>query len=72
MLVKWPDLSNKLGDFRLEASTGEILGGQVLGVVGGNATGKTTSVKMSNLRDALPRQILHSRTNNSRYAPLLP
>ena len=46
VLVKWPDLSKKLGDFRLEASTGEILGGQVLGVVGGNATGKTTFVKM--------------------------
>ncbi|OIR22512.1 MAG: ATPase [Marine Group III euryarchaeote CG-Epi2] len=46
VLVKWPDLSKKLGDFRLEASAGEILGGQVLGVVGGNATGKTTFVKM--------------------------
>jgi ATP-binding cassette subfamily E protein 1 len=44
--VKWPDLSKQLGDFQLEASAGEILGGQVLGVVGGNATGKTTFVKM--------------------------
>ena len=46
VLVKWPDLSKQLGDFKLEASAGEILGGQVLGVVGGNATGKTTFVKM--------------------------
>ena len=36
----------KLGDFELEAGSGEILSGQVLGVVGGNATGKTTFVKM--------------------------
>ncbi|MFL2941920.1 MAG: ribosome biogenesis/translation initiation ATPase RLI [Candidatus Poseidoniales archaeon] len=45
-LVEWPKLSKKLGDFELEASGGEILSGQVLGVVGGNATGKTTFVKI--------------------------
>mgnify|MGYP000334883324 FL=1 len=45
-LVKWPKLSKKLGDFNLSAKAGEILSGQVLGVVGGNATGKTTFVKM--------------------------
>ena len=45
-LVKWPKLSKKLGDFHLTAKAGEILSGQVLGVVGGNATGKTTFVKM--------------------------
>ena len=35
-----------MGDFKLEAKAGEILRGQVLGVVGGNATGKTTFVRM--------------------------
>ena len=45
-LVEWPKLSKKLGDFELEAGSGEILSGQVLGGVGGNATGKTTFVKM--------------------------
>ena len=45
-LIKWPKLSKKLGDFKLKAKPGEILSGQVLGVVGGNATGKTTFVKM--------------------------
>ena len=35
-----------MGDFNLIVKPGEILRGQVLGVVGGNATGKTTFVKM--------------------------
>ena len=45
-LVQWPKLSKKLGSFSLEAKAGELLSGQVLGVVGANATGKTTFVKM--------------------------
>ena len=45
-LIQWPKLSKKLGSFSLEAKAGELLSGQVLGVVGANATGKTTFVKM--------------------------
>ena len=45
-LVEWPKLSKKLGSFSLESNAGELLSGQVLGVVGAYATGKTTFVKM--------------------------
>ena len=45
-LVEWPALRRTQGDFTLEAQPGEILRGQVLGVVGGNATGKTTFVRL--------------------------
>ena len=45
-LVSWPELEKQQGSFKLKTATGEILQGQVLGVVGGNATGKTTFVRM--------------------------
>ncbi len=45
-LVNWPELEKQQGSFTLKVGEGEILQGQVLGVVGGNATGKTTFVRM--------------------------
>ena len=45
-LVSWPELEKQQGSFTLKVGEGEILQGQVLGVVGGNATGKTTFVRM--------------------------
>ena len=45
-LVNWPRLEKQRGNFTLTAAAGEIRQGQVLGVVGGNATGKTTFVQL--------------------------
>lgn len=45
-LTTWPKMKKKYTNFSLEVDEGEILQGQVLGVVGKNATGKTTFVKM--------------------------
>lgn len=44
--MKFKDLKKKLGDFSLEVKGGEIRKGEVIGVLGPNATGKTTFVKM--------------------------
>lgn len=45
-IVEFPALKKKMGDFTLETGAGEIKQGEVVGVVGPNATGKTTFVKM--------------------------
>lgn len=42
----WPSLSKKLGNFSLSADEGSINLREVVGVIGQNATGKTTFVKM--------------------------
>ncbi|MCD6276050.1 MAG: ribosome biogenesis/translation initiation ATPase RLI [Thermoplasmata archaeon] len=45
-LIKWPYMEKKYRDFLLEIYPGEIKIGEVVGVVGPNATGKTTFVKI--------------------------
>ena len=46
ILVSWPYIKKRYEDFILEVQPGEIKIGEVIGVVGPNATGKTTFVKI--------------------------
>lgn len=46
VMLKWPDFRMNLGDFALDAKSGDIHRGQVIGIVGANGTGKTTFVKV--------------------------
>ena len=45
-LLKWGDIEKTLGDFSLKTGEGEVKSAEVVGVVGPNATGKTTLVKI--------------------------
>ncbi|MBK69901.1 MAG: ribosome biogenesis/translation initiation ATPase RLI [Euryarchaeota archaeon] len=45
-ILKWGDMEKKLGDFHLKTGQGEVRSAEVIGVVGPNATGKSTMVKM--------------------------
>lgn len=45
-MLEFPALGKKQGAFTLETGAGEIKQGEVVGIVGPNATGKTTFVKM--------------------------
>jgi len=45
-LVSWNNISKKLGNFALNAETGSINKGDVIGVLGENGIGKTTFVKI--------------------------
>ncbi len=46
VLVEYPSFTKTYPKFKLEASSGDIRVGEVLGVVGANATGKSTFVKV--------------------------
>lgn len=46
VLVEYPDFKKTFEDFKLQVEKGEIRFGEVLGVVGPNATGKSTFVKI--------------------------
>ena len=45
-VLKWGSIEKKLGDFSLKTGEGEVKSAEVVGVVGPNATGKTTLVKI--------------------------
>mgnify|MGYP001318498585 FL=1 len=45
-ILSWGDMEKTLGDFHLKTGQGKVRSAEVVGVVGPNATGKTTMVKM--------------------------
>ena len=45
-ILSWGDMEKKMGEFYLKTGEGQVRSAEVVGVVGPNATGKTTMVKM--------------------------
>ena len=45
-ILSWGDMEKSLGDFQLKTGEGRVRSAEVVGVVGPNATGKTTMVRM--------------------------
>ena len=45
-IIEYPDLAKKLGDFSFNIKKGHIYSGEILGVFGANALGKTTFAKI--------------------------
>ena len=45
-ILKWGGMTKKMGDFTLKTGEGGVRSAEVVGVVGPNATGKTTMVRM--------------------------
>ncbi|MDD3177928.1 MAG: ribosome biogenesis/translation initiation ATPase RLI [Candidatus ainarchaeum sp.] len=46
ILTEYPDMKKKLGDFELDIKSAEIRKGEIIGVIGPNAIGKSTFIKM--------------------------
>jgi len=46
ILAEWPDISTKLGTFSVKIKAGNIKKGEILGIFGANALGKTTFAKI--------------------------
>ena len=46
IILEWGDMEKKMGDFSLKTGEGGVRSAEVVGVVGPNATGKTTMVRM--------------------------
>lgn len=46
VLVTWPEMHKKLGSFALTVQPGELMKGELCGVLGENGIGKTTFVRM--------------------------
>jgi ATP-binding cassette, sub-family E, member 1 len=46
VFTDWPDLKKKLGDFKLDIQSSELHEKEIVGIVGANAIGKTTFMKM--------------------------
>ena len=46
VLAEYPDLAKSYGSFSLEAESGMVRQGEILGIMGANALGKTTFLKM--------------------------
>lgn len=43
---KYPNMSKKLGDFKLDVMEGEFTDSQIIVMLGENGTGKTTFIRM--------------------------
>jgi ATP-binding cassette subfamily E protein 1 len=46
VFMSWPNLMKSLGNFKLSVDAGSIARGEVLGIVGPNAIGKTTFIRL--------------------------